>query len=125
MRADNLEDYAKYVSNSIEGGDNLAYLVTFDDFCSRFDSPRRGVHLPAGKTKYIHINQHVIKRNAKTGERAPVVTCKTYNSNHYGHEVELHDGGSVVYRPDKPLACGAKVWIVTKGAVTISYEVHI
>ena len=83
------------------------------------------VMLPPGKTKYIHINQHVIKRNAKTGEREPVVTCKTYNSNHYGHEVELHDGGSVVYRPDKPLACGAKVWIVTKGAVTISYEVHI
>ena len=71
--------------------------------------------------KIIHVNQHVIKRNAKTGEREPVVTCKTYNSNHYGHEVELHDGGSVVYKPDKPLACGAKVWIVTKGAVTI-YE---
>ena len=40
------------------------------------------------KTK-IHINQHVIKRNAKTGEREPVITCKTYKENKYGHEVLL------------------------------------
>ena len=31
--------------------------------------------------KIIHINQHIIKRNAKTGERDPVITCKTYKSN--------------------------------------------
>ena len=29
------------------------------------------------KTK-IHINQHIIRSNAKTGEREPVITCKTY-----------------------------------------------
>ena len=35
----------------------------------------------------IHVNQHVVKRNAKTGEREPVLTCKTSKSNTYGHEV--------------------------------------
>ena len=39
--------------------------------------------------KIIHINQHVIKRNAKTGERNPVITCKTYKSNDYAHVVEF------------------------------------
>ena len=64
----------------------------------------------------VHVNQHVIKANAKSGERNPVLTCKNYKSNLYGHEVELLDKstGEVVakfiYSPDKPLSCGAKVW---------------
>ena len=37
----------------------------------------------------IHVNQHKIKRNAKTGEREPVLTCKTYKSNDYAHEVMI------------------------------------
>ena len=71
---------------------------------------------------FIHVNQHIIKRNAKTGEREPVLTCKTYKSNDYAHEVIIYgkDGeevARVIYRPDKPLSCGARVWIETKGTV--------
>ena len=47
--------------------------------------------------KIIHINQHVIKRNAKTGEREPVITCKTYKSNDYGHEVFINGPCKIVY----------------------------
>ena len=65
----------------------------------------------------IHINQHVIKRNAKTGERKPVVTCKTYNSNKYYNEVVINGPCKVVYSPDNPLKCGAKVWIETGSEV--------
>ena len=75
--------------------------------------------------KYIHINQHIIKRNAKTGERNPVVTVKTYKSNHYGHEVFIQGDSKVVYRPDKPLSCGAKVWIETHGSVTLDNKGEI
>ena len=52
----------------------------------------------------IHINQHVIKRNAKTGEREPVITCKTYKENKYGHEVEIKGNCKIIYSPDKPLS---------------------
>ena len=41
--------------------------------------------------KRIHVNQHVIKRNTKTGEREPVITCKTYKENKYGHQVIIKD----------------------------------
>tara|TARA_R110002167_G_scaffold134490_1_gene320415 strand:- start:159 stop:386 length:228 start_codon:yes stop_codon:yes gene_type:complete len=61
----------------------------------------------------IHINQHVIKRNAKTGETEPVITCKTYKENSYCHQVIINDHTKVIYSPDKPLSCGAKVWIET------------
>ena len=57
----------------------------------------------------IHVNQHIIKRNAKTGEREPVLTCKTSKSNNYAHEVAIKGDSKVVYSPDKPLSCGAKV----------------
>tara|TARA_Y100000593_G_C4050340_1_gene209402 strand:- start:98 stop:328 length:231 start_codon:yes stop_codon:yes gene_type:complete len=62
----------------------------------------------------IHVNQHVIKRNSKTGDREPVITAKTYKSNTYCNEVEISGKCKVIYRPDNPLPCGAKVWIETE-----------
>ena len=67
--------------------------------------------------KYIHINQHVIKSNHKNNKREPVITVKTYNSNTYGHQVHILGECKVVYSPDKPLSCGAKVWIETDAEV--------
>ena len=69
--------------------------------------------------KYIHINQHVIKSNHKNNKREPVVTVKTYKSNTYGHQVHILGECKVVYSPDKPLSCGAKVWIETTEWVKI------
>lgn len=68
----------------------------------------------------IHVNQHVIKANAKNGENNPTLTVKTYKSNDYAHEVFIDGPSKVVYSPDKPLQCGAKVWIETEAVVTIS-----
>ena len=67
----------------------------------------------------IHVNQHVIKSNSKTGEREPVLTVKTYKENKYAHQVRIDGPSTVVYSPDKPLSCGAKVWIETYAPVTI------
>tara|TARA_R110000765_G_scaffold217178_3_gene321812 strand:+ start:386 stop:631 length:246 start_codon:yes stop_codon:yes gene_type:complete len=69
--------------------------------------------------KRIHINQHVIKRNTKTGEREPVITAKTYRENNYGHEIIVNGPCKVIYSPDKPLSCGAKVWLETESEVIV------
>lgn len=69
--------------------------------------------------KRIHINQHVIKRNTKTGEREPVITAKTYKENNYGHEIIVNGPCKVIYSPDKPLSCGAKVWLETESEVIV------
>ena len=76
------------------------------------------------KTTIIHVNQHVIKSNRKNGICEPVLTIKTYNTNDYGKEavLRLPDGtevAKVVYRPDKPLSCGAHVWLETKCDVEV------
>ena len=67
----------------------------------------------------IHVNQHVIKANRKDGRTDPVLTVKTYKSNTYAHEVAVHGPSKVVYSPDKPLSCGARVWIETQSTVEI------
>ncbi len=65
----------------------------------------------------IHVNQHVIKKN-KDGANRPVLTCKNYKENTYAHEAIIYgqdglEAARVIYSPDKPLSCGAKVWIET------------
>lgn len=67
----------------------------------------------------IHVNQHVIKANRKSGALDPVLTVKTYKSNVYAHEVEINGPSKVVYSPEKPLSCGAHVWIETNSEVII------
>ena len=69
--------------------------------------------------KKIHINQHVIRANNKNGTDNPVITVKTFNSNTYAKEVEILGKSKVIYSPDKPLSCGAKVWIETKAKVVL------
>lgn len=65
----------------------------------------------------IHVNQHNIKANDK-GADLPVITVKDYKANRKVNAADIvaEDGSvlaSVIYSPDKPLPCGAKVWIET------------
>jgi hypothetical protein len=67
----------------------------------------------------IHVNQHVIKSNRKNGVNDPVLTVKTYKENTYAHEVLMEGPCKIYYSPEKPLSCGAHVWIETYNTVTI------
>jgi hypothetical protein len=67
----------------------------------------------------IHVNQHVIKANKKNDTADPVLTIKNYKSNTYAHAVDIKGPSKVVYSPDKPLSCGAYVWIETHAEVEI------
>jgi len=70
----------------------------------------------------IHVNQHVVKANRKNGTNDPVLTVKTYKENRYAHEVEIKGSSRVVYSPNKPLSCGAHVWIETQGEVVTDQD---
>ena len=69
--------------------------------------------------RIIHVNQHVIKANRKNNVSDPVLTCKTYKENRYGNTVEFSGKSRVVYRPNKPLSCGAYVWIETDEPILV------
>lgn len=69
----------------------------------------------------IHVNQSHIRKNIKAedDDRVPVLTVKTYKTNRYGNNVVIHGPSRVVYSPDKPLSCGARVWIETECEVEV------
>lgn len=74
--------------------------------------------LPLTPKKQIHINRNTLASNLKHGRRDPVVRLQQGTRVSYGHEVDLlgPDGAvlaSVVYQPDEPLSCGARVWVET------------
>jgi len=67
--------------------------------------------------KRIHVNQHVIRRNHKTGETAPPISIKTSRGATNATEVFIQGPPTVVYKPEKPLSCGARVWLETDATV--------
>lgn len=75
-----------------------------------------------GRLTRIHVNQHNIRANNAVcgGEKLPVITVKDYKENRKGFEAVIGNGiARVVYAPDNPLSCGAKVWIETREEVTV------
>ncbi|MCT7973037.1 helix-turn-helix domain-containing protein [Laspinema olomoucense] len=68
----------------------------------------------------IHVNRTRISRNYKHGENLPVLSVKHGSSNQYGYEVEVAGPCRVVYRPEQPKDCGAKVWIETLSPVWVA-----
>lgn len=70
--------------------------------------------------KRIHVDQHAIRHNAKEGtEKRPPISVKTYQNNHKTFAVEIEGPSELVYRPDHPLSCGAKLWIETDADVVL------
>ena len=69
--------------------------------------------------KIIHVNMHKIRSNNKNNTDDPVITVKTYKSNNYAHEVDIQGPSKIVYSKDKPLPCGARVWIETEEKVVL------
>jgi hypothetical protein len=73
---------------------------------------------PAGTIKRVHVNQHVIRRNTSTGERNNVITVQWKNKSYPVRTLRIQGESEVVYSPDKPLSCGARVWVETRAEIT-------
>jgi hypothetical protein len=69
-----------------------------------------------GLIKRIHVNRQILARNAKTGERVPPLTIQTSKGPIRARRVRVIGSSEMVYG-EKPLSCGARVWLETKSAV--------
>jgi hypothetical protein len=67
--------------------------------------------------KRIHVNQYVIRGNRR--DNADDLRIKTSKANIPAHEIEISGPARVIYSPDKPLACGARVWIETDAPLLV------
>jgi hypothetical protein len=86
---------------------------------SQGDERPSPVTLAPGTIKRIHVNQHTIRRNAKTGGTEPPISVKSSRGSLPCRTVEILGASQVVYSPTKPLSCGARVWIETRAGVIV------
>jgi hypothetical protein len=72
--------------------------------------------------KIIHINRNIIQSNAKHGKADPVCRVEEKGVVRYAMEVVILGPSWMVYRPDNPRSCGAKLWIETDSDVVLYGE---
>ena len=70
----------------------------------------------------IHVNRNIIQYNGKHGTNLPVCRVSQGSKTCYGRRIKINGPSEMVYNPDKPLSCGAKLWIETTGPVEIVDE---
>lgn len=72
--------------------------------------------------KFIHINRNVIQSNAKNNTRHPVCRIQDDLGVRYSMRVKILGPSEMIYDPDHPLKCGAKLWIETDAEVELIDE---
>lgn len=66
----------------------------------------------------VHVNQHKIRGNLKHGRNDPPIAIRGPGRGvRYAYEVELVGAARVIYSPNKPLSCGARLWIEADDAL--------
>ena len=81
------------------------------------------------KKTRLHVNQHNVRHNKKNpDDLRPPLTVKDYTQNRkcYTADLKLPDGtvvAKLISQPNKPLSCGATVWIETELDVVTYDEV--
>jgi hypothetical protein len=69
--------------------------------------------------KIIHINKNVMQSNNKHGKSLPVCRVEMGGKTYYGSKVDILGPSTMIYSPDNPRSCGARLWIETEADVEI------
>lgn len=68
----------------------------------------------------IHVRRDIIAKDKKTGLVGNAVGVETTGQRkRYGVSVTINGPSRIIYRPEKPLKCGAKCWIETMAPVVV------
>ncbi len=73
----------------------------------------------------VNVNRHNVAWNEKHDDKKPVLSVKTYKDTDYGDTVVIYgqdglEAARLVYRPESPLSCGARVWLETNNNVEVA-----
>jgi hypothetical protein len=68
----------------------------------------------------IHVRRDIIAKDRRDGTDTPAIGVETSGMRkRYGRRVTIHGPASIIYRPNRPLHCGARAWIQTTSRVTV------
>ena len=74
----------------------------------------------------VHVGRQTIASNHKHGTNEPPLILRDYRGSERAHDIELISAttgqvmGKFVYRPNNPLACGARVFLELNTDVCIA-----
>ena len=81
------------------------------------------LNLREGSIKRIHVNQHKLRARVKDPEcEIDCYTIKDRGQTYTARTVFIHGPSTLVESIDKPLGCGARLWLETQSKV--SYTTH-
>lgn len=69
-----------------------------------------------GPLKRVHVNRAVVAANRKSGRNDPALTVQTSKGSVQTRRVMFRSPAQLI-QSSKPLSCGARVWIETRGAL--------
>ena len=70
--------------------------------------------------KRIHVNQLVIRHNKKYGNKLPAIRIEDIDTGEIIYCKRVKMGPStMIYRPEDPLPCGAKLWIECEETIAV------
>ncbi len=75
------------------------------------------MEIKKGTIKRIHVNKHIIASNLKRGRADPAITIQTSRGSTTVYGVDIHGKSRMIYSPNKPLSCGARIWLETTARV--------
>jgi len=71
----------------------------------------------------IHVRRDIIAKDRKEGTNSSAIGVETTGMRkRYGRSVIIHGPSTILYRPNRPLHCGAKAWIETDARVTVLHR---
>lgn len=73
--------------------------------------------LAKGTIKRVHVDKRVIMSNLKHGTNNPPITIQTSKGSLKTFNVKIDGPSEFVYSPDKPLSCGARLYIETRSEI--------
>lgn len=75
------------------------------------------------KPTIIHINRNILQQNEKHDTSKPICRVEVKGKTWYGSKVDILGPSTMIYSPNKPRSCGAKLWIETHSEVVIHDKV--
>ena len=70
----------------------------------------------------IHIFKQKLDRDRKDNTNSPVIVVKQGSRSTYCHSAFIDGASRIVYQPENPLSCGARLWIEVAANVNVKTE---
>lgn len=86
------------------------------------NTPEKLAMLRAGTKKRLHVDRKVMALNAKHNRTDPPITIQTSKGALKVSHAQINGPSALIYSPDKPLSCGAKLWVETDAEVEVWLE---